>query len=118
MPGAGDLRHTPFIVTIESGPRGARARLTALVAAGVWLAVSALGAQGAAPGASLPPAPDPQSIPAPARATSGPYAPQPILPGGVVVTLFPPNSPMLKAERIAEAEVYNYNMMRGVPGRI
>ena len=116
LPGAGDLRHTPFIVTIESGPRGARARLTALVAAGVWLAVSALGAQGAAPGASLPPAPDPQSIPAPARATSGPYAPQPILPGGVVVTLFPPNSPMLKAERVAEAEVYN--MMRGVPGRI
>src|SRR5262245_30859136 len=34
----------------------------------------------------------------------------------VVVTLFPPDSPMLKAERIREAEVYN--MMRGVPGRI
>ena len=42
--------------------------------------------------------------------------PQPILPGGVVVTLFPANSPMLKAARVAEAEVYN--MMRGVPGRI
>ena len=31
--------------------------------------------------------------PAPGPVTDGPYAPQPILPGGVVVTLFPPDSP-------------------------
>jgi endo-1,4-beta-xylanase len=61
-------------------------------------------------------APPPQSIPAPGPATTGPYAPRAILPGGVVVTLFPPDSAMLKADRLTEPEVYN--MMRGVPGRI
>lgn len=92
---------------------GARARGAALLATGVALLV----APGLAHGqASLPPAPDPQWIPAPAAATSGPYAPQPILPGGVVVALYPPDSPMVKADRVKEAEVYN--MMRGVPGRI
>jgi endo-1,4-beta-xylanase len=64
----------------------------------------------------LPPAPPPGNVPAPAPATAGPYAPQPILPGGVVVTLFPPDSPLLKADRLTEPEVYN--MTRGVPGRI
>jgi acetyl esterase/lipase len=48
--------------------------------------------------------------------TDGPYAPQPILPGGLVVPLYPPGSPDLKAERVREAEVYN--MAAGVPGRI
>src|SRR6185436_10926477 len=43
-------------------------------------------------------------------------APQPILQGGQVIPLFPPNSPFLKAERVSEAEVLN--MMKGVPGRI
>jgi endo-1,4-beta-xylanase len=66
--------------------------------------------------AALPAAPQPAWIPAPAAATSAPYTPQPILPGGVVVTLFPPDSPMLKRDRVREPEIYN--MMRGVPGRI
>jgi len=66
--------------------------------------------------AQLPPIPAPQSIPKPGPVTDGPYAPQPILPGGIVMPLYPPNSPLLKADRIKEAEVYN--MSQAVPGRI
>src|SRR5262245_17420898 len=64
----------------------------------------------------LAPAPPPQNIPSPAPANDQPYAPQAILPGGVVVTLFQPGSPFLKMDKVKEAEVYN--MMRGVPGRV
>jgi len=45
-----------------------------------------------------------------------PLRAQAILPGGVVVTLYPAGSPFLKADRVKEAEVYN--MTGGVPGRI
>ncbi|MCX6599645.1 MAG: alpha/beta hydrolase fold domain-containing protein [Acidobacteria bacterium] len=64
----------------------------------------------------LPPLAAPQSIPAPGTATSAPYAPQAILPGGVVVPLYPAGSPFLKADRVREAE--QYNMSQVVPGRI
>ncbi len=64
----------------------------------------------------LGPTPAPQRIPAPGPATDQPYAPQAILPGGVVVPIFPAPSPLLKAERLKEPEVYN--MTGGVPGRI
>ncbi len=64
----------------------------------------------------LPPLPAPMGIPAPGPVSNGPYAPQPILPGGVVIPLYPAGSPMLKADRVKEAEVYN--MSRAVPGRI
>src|SRR6185295_15901230 len=57
-----------------------------------------------------------QGLPAPGPATGGPYAPQPIVAGGIVLTLYPPDSPFLKKERIAEPEVYN--MQQSVPGRI
>ncbi len=60
--------------------------------------------------------PAPMGIPAPGPVTDGPYAPQPILPGGVVLPLFPPGSPYLKMDKIREAEVYN--MSQAVPGRI
>src|SRR5438046_10739652 len=60
--------------------------------------------------------PAPLGIPAPGPVMDGPYAPQPILPGGVVLTLFPPGSPYLKMDKIREAEVYN--MSQAVPGRI
>ena len=40
----------------------------------------------------------------------------PILPGGVVVPLYPPGSPFLKTDRVREAE--QYNMSQAVPGRI
>jgi len=64
----------------------------------------------------LAPVPAPLGAPNPGPATDAPYAPQPILPGGVVVTLYPPGSPFLKADRIREAE--QYNMSQSVPGRI
>jgi acetyl esterase/lipase len=66
--------------------------------------------------APLPPIPAPQSIPKPAADTGQPYAPQAILPGGIVVPLFPPNSPYLKADKLHVPE--KYNMSQAVPGRI
>jgi acetyl esterase/lipase len=65
---------------------------------------------------SLPPLPAPMAVPKPAPASEGPYAPQPILPGGVVIPLYPPGSPYLKMDRIREPE--QYNMSQSVPGRI
>jgi acetyl esterase/lipase len=79
------------------------------------LLFAALGAAQTAPKA-LPPLPAPMAIPKPAPAGDAPYAPQPILPGGVVVPLYPPDSPMLKADKIRTPEVYN--MSQAVPGRI
>lgn len=66
--------------------------------------------------APLPPLPAPLSIPAPGLATDRPYAPLAIVPGGIVVPLYPAGSPYLKAERVREPEVYN--MSQAVPGRI
>src|SRR3954465_3463388 len=66
--------------------------------------------------APLPSPPAPQFVPKPADDTGGPYAPQAILPGGIVVPLFPPDSPYLKADKLHVPEVYN--MSRAVPGRI
>lgn len=65
---------------------------------------------------SLPPLPAAMGIPKPGPVTDGPYAPQPILPGGVVVPLYPAGSPFLKAEKVKEAE--QYNMSQTVAGRI
>jgi endo-1,4-beta-xylanase len=68
------------------------------------------------PASVLGATPAPQSVPAPGPVTDRPYAPQAILPGGIVVPIFPAGSPLLKADRLKEAEVYN--MTGGVPGRI
>src|SRR5882672_4565594 len=78
------------------------------------LGVLALGT--AAAQTKLPPLPAPMNVPKPAPATDAPYAPQPILPGGIVIPLYPPNSPYLKADKLKEPEVYN--MSQAVPGRI
>ena len=64
----------------------------------------------------LPPLPAPLAIPAPGPATDKPYAPQPILPGGIVIPLYPAGSHFLNAARVHEAE--KYNMSQSVPGRI
>ena len=48
------------------------------------------------------------SVPAPGPRTDAPYAPQAILPGGVVVPLYPADSPYLNQEKIREPEVYNW----------
>src|SRR5690348_11039602 len=78
-------------------------------------AASAL-AQGPAARAPLPPVPAPLGVPKPGPAGDAPYAPQPILPGGIVIALFPPGSPYLKMDRVREPE--QYNMSQAVPGRI
>lgn len=67
-------------------------------------------------GSTLPPVPNPQSIPMPGVANDQPYVPQAILPGGVVLPLFQPGSKYLKADKVREAEKYNMN--KDVPGRI
>lgn len=60
--------------------------------------------------------PAPQGVPAAGAATSEAYAPQPIVQGGLVLPLYPPDSPILKQDRVREPE--KYTMTRGVPGRI
>src|ERR1700677_4464802 len=65
---------------------------------------------------ALPPLPAPLGVPKPGPSTDAPYAPQPILPGGVVVTLYPPGSPFLNKDRVREAE--QFNISQSVPGRI
>ncbi len=70
---------------------------------------------GAAP-AAPPVLPAALGVPAPGPTNAAPYAPQAILPGGVVVPLYPPGSPFLKAQRAREAEYYN--LSKAVPGRI
>ena len=66
--------------------------------------------------AQLPPLPSPQDVPKPGPQTDAPYAPQAILPGGMVIPLYPPGSPYLKADRVREPE--QYNMSAAVPARI
>ena len=88
---------------------------TAAVLVLTGLAAAAAHAQDA-PRAALPPLPAPLGVPKPGPAGDAPYAPQPILPGGVVIALYPPGSPFLNAERVREPE--QYNMSQTVPGRI
>ncbi len=83
-------------------------------AALLWTALAA--ANLSAQHASLPPLPAPLAVPKPGPATDAPYAPLPIVQGGVVVPLYPAGSPFLKAERVREPE--QYNMSQSVPGRI
>ena len=64
----------------------------------------------------LPTLPAPIGVPKPGPTNDAPYAPQPILQGGVVVPLYPPDSPFLKANRLSEAE--QYNLSKSAPGRI
>jgi acetyl esterase/lipase len=66
--------------------------------------------------AALPPLPTPLSVPAPGPQTDAPYAPTAILPGGIVIPLYPPGSHYLKMDRVREPE--KYNMSKAVPGRI
>src|SRR5687767_4063334 len=75
------------------------------------LAISCASAQ-----SRLPALPGPMAIPKPGPVTDAPYAPHPILQGGIVVPLYPAGSPFLKADKVKEAEVYN--MSAAVPGRI
>jgi acetyl esterase/lipase len=84
----------------------------------LFLTIAAAIAQEPAKPASstLPPIPPALGVPKPGPTNDSPYAPQPILQGGVVIPLYPAGSPFLKMERIREAE--QYNMSKAVPGRI
>jgi len=78
----------------------------------VGLALSLLLSAAGASWAAETPNATPLGIPA----TNQPYAPQALVAGGVVVTLYPPESPVLNQARAREAE--QLTMTRGVPGRI
>ena len=72
-----------------------------------------------APGAqsgAIPLLPAPLGIPQPGPDTGKPYAPQPILQGGIIVPLYAPNSPLLNAARLHEPE--HYSLSHAAPGRI
>ena len=64
----------------------------------------------------LPLPPAPLGVPQPGPTNAAPYAPQPILPGGIVLPLYPPGSPFLRTDRVHEAE--QYNLSKSAPGRI
>ena len=70
----------------------------------------------AATSAALLPIPPASGSPKPGPTNDAPYAPQPILQGGVVIPLYPADSPLLKQDRVREAE--QYNLSKAVPGRI
>jgi acetyl esterase/lipase len=69
-----------------------------------------------APHAPLPPLSAPMSVPKPGPQADAPYAPQPILQGGIVIPLFPPDSPYLNKDKINIPE--QYGMSGSVAGRI
>jgi acetyl esterase/lipase len=48
-----------------------------------------------------------QDEPPPRTPADGPFLPQPAFDGGIVLPLYPPNSPQLNQDRIHEAERYN-----------
>lgn len=66
--------------------------------------------------AELPAIPPASGVPKPGPTTDSPYAPEPILPGGVILPLYPPDSRLLKQDRVRESE--QYNLSKSVPGRI
>jgi len=87
-----------------------RADKRILFAAGFFLTATAALAQ-------LPPPPPAQGIPRPGPTVKGkPYQPQTLLPGGIVMPLYPAGSSFLNAKRVSEAEVYTMDAF--VPGRV
>jgi endo-1,4-beta-xylanase len=82
----------------------------------VLLPAAKVGGQSIAPPdpAPLAPLPAPMDIPAPGPRSDGPYAPRAILPGGVVIPLYPAGSAYLNSSRVREPEKY----IMGGPGEI
>ncbi len=87
-----------------------------VLATGLLLCVFSTSGADVAKTAPLPALPAPIGVPSPGPTNDLPYAPQPILQGGVVVPLYPPDSPQLNQARIREAE--QYSLSKSVPGRI
>jgi endo-1,4-beta-xylanase len=65
---------------------------------------------------ALAPFAAPLGVPTPGPTNDAPYAPQQIVPGGIVVPLYPPGSSRLNQARAREAE--QYNLSKAAPGRI
>ena len=65
---------------------------------------------------ALPPVPAPQMVPKAGPVTKGPYQPLALLPGGIVMPVWPAGSPFLNAKRVNEAEVYTMDPV--VNGRV
>ena len=87
-----------------------------LLITALWTSAQDLPPPTPTPPTAPPPVLAPLGVPKPGPTTDGPYAPQPILQGGIVVPLYPPGSALLKADRVREAE--QYNLSTAVPGRI
>ena len=77
---------------------------------------SALAQAGTPAGAAAKSGAAPLGVPTPGVVTDAAYAPQAILPGGIVLPLYAPDSPRLNREKIRDAE--KYTMTGGSPGRI
>jgi dienelactone hydrolase len=90
-----------------------RKLIISLLAVGLSIPVLSVSVGAQAP---LPSIPAPQAVPKPGPVTKNAYAPQALLPGGIVMPLFPPGSPFLNAKRVSEAEVYTMDPV--VPGRV
>lgn len=90
-------------------------RMLLLIMLGVAHACAQNALKSTPPGA-IPALPSALDVPHPGPQTASPYAPQPILPGGIVVPLYASGSPMLNAQRVHESE--RYSMSEAVPGRI
>jgi hypothetical protein len=60
--------------------------------------------------------PAPLGIPQPGPATKDPYQPTPILPGGMILPLYPPGSSKLDNKRVHLTEVYS--LSQSAPGRV
>ena len=86
------------------------------LAAGVWITAAQSFSYSAATNATSPSGFRPLGIPQPGPTNEAPYAPQPILPGGIVVPLYGADSPALNRDRVREAE--QYSLSKAVPGRI
>lgn len=82
----------------------------------IALFISFTAAKASAQTAALPPPPAPLAVPTPGPQTNAPYAPTAILPGGVVIPIYPAGSHFLNKDRVREPE--QYNMSKTVPGRI
>src|ERR1043166_9262958 len=78
--------------------------------------ITALAQEPAKPASPSIPSSSISGLPKPGPTNDAPYVPQPILQGGLVIPLYPANSPLLKADRVREAE--QYNLSKAVPGRI
>ncbi len=83
----------------------------------LWLGtVASVGAQQPDSATNIIVIPEPQRLPVVGNQTSEPFAPGAILPGGIVIPLYPPDSKLLNKERLVEPE--KYSLSDTVHGRI